>query len=55
MTDQELYEAALKIFHERGIVTAGLLQRELKVGYMRARATTDTITKSNREGRKASA
>ena len=48
MNDTELHSAALALLKRYGIVTANLLQRELKVGYTRARATVERL---KREGK----
>ena len=48
MTDAELYVAALTLLKRHGILTANLLQRELKVGYTRARATVERLRKEGK-------
>jgi len=43
MNNEELYREALALLKRHGILTANLLQRELKVGYTRARAVVERL------------
>jgi DNA segregation ATPase FtsK/SpoIIIE-like protein len=43
MNDTELYELAKEIAEKRGVCSASLLQRTLKIGFVRAMRLVDTL------------
>jgi DNA segregation ATPase FtsK/SpoIIIE-like protein len=43
LQDQEVLELAEKLYKKYGVLTAGMLQRDYKIGYARARFAVDSV------------
>jgi hypothetical protein len=49
LQDREVLELAEKLYKKYEVLTAGMLQRDYKIGYMRARTAVDAVKAKHAE------